>query len=43
MRIRPILKWYDFWIGAYYDRKGRVLYVLPVPMLGLKIEFRRRR
>ena len=25
--------WYDLWIGAYWDRKQRVLYVCPLPTL----------
>jgi hypothetical protein len=25
--------WYDLWVGAYWDRKGRVLYVCPLPTL----------
>lgn len=41
MKIRPIVAWYDFWVGAYWDPKGRRLYLLPVPMLGIVIEFRR--
>jgi hypothetical protein len=39
VRVRPIFAWYDFWVGLYFDRQKRVLYVLPVPMLGLRIEF----
>ena len=39
MRIKPLFAWYDFWIGAYWDRKSKVLYVLPLPMFGIKIEF----
>lgn len=39
MRIRPLFAWYDFWVGAYWDAKNRRLYVLPVPMLGVVIQF----
>lgn len=39
MSIRPVCAWYDLWIGAYYDRKARALYVLPVPCLGVRIGF----
>jgi hypothetical protein len=37
--IRPLFAWYDFWIGAYFDRKSRRLYILPVPMLGVVVDF----
>lgn len=38
MRIRPLFAWYDFWVGAYYDRKYRRLFVLPLPMVGFVVE-----
>lgn len=38
--FKPIFRWYDFWVGIYVDRPGRALYVFPVPMFGLKIQFR---
>jgi hypothetical protein len=31
--------WYDIWIGVYYDRKNRVLYICPLPTLLLEIPF----
>ena len=30
--------WYDFWVGIFYDRHKSVVYILPVPMIGFKIE-----
>jgi len=39
VRIRPLFAWYDIWIGAFWDRKARKLYILPVPCLGIVIEF----
>lgn len=40
VRIEPIFAWYDFWVGFFWDRKKGNLYVFPVPMLGVKVEFR---
>ena len=37
LKFRVILRWYDFWVGAYWDRDRRRLYVFPVPMLGVVI------
>ena len=37
--VAPIFAWYDFWIGAYYDRAKRKLYILPIPMFGIVITF----
>ena len=37
--IRFIFAWYDLWIGAYWDRKSKRLYLLPVPCIGVVIDF----
>lgn len=38
--IRPLIAWYDLWVGAFWDRKSRKLYILPVPCVGIVITFR---
>jgi hypothetical protein len=39
MKMRFVCKWYDLWIGAYWDAKKRRLYVLPVLCLGVCFDF----
>ena len=38
LRIRPVFAWYDLWVGAYWDRKNRRLYLM-IPMVGLVVTF----
>ncbi len=40
MRVRFIFAWYDLWIGAFWDRKSRKLYILPLPCIGVVIDCR---
>jgi len=39
MKVTAFFRWYDLWIGAYVDMANRTLYVCPVPMFGLKIQW----
>lgn len=40
MRVGFVVAWYDFWIGWYWNSAKRRLYVLPVPCLGIYLEFK---
>ncbi len=39
MKVGLVCAWYDIWIGAYWDRKNGRLYLLPLSMLGIWVEF----
>lgn len=39
MTVRFIFAWYDLWVGAFWDQKGRRLYLLPFPCCGIVIQF----
>ena len=39
MTIKPVFAWYDLWIGAFWDRKARKLYLM-IPMVGIVIQFK---
>lgn len=39
VKISPVCKWYDFWVGVFWDRIQKRLYILPLPCLGVRIAF----
>jgi len=39
MTIRLIVAWYDAYVGVYWDRRNRRLYIFPLPCLGVCIDF----
>lgn len=40
MKVRVAFAWYDMWVGAYWDRRTRTLYVCLLPMLLIEISAR---
>lgn len=37
IRCRLFFAWYDLWIGVYWDRTAKALYLCFVPCLVLKL------
>jgi len=31
MNVKLFFAWYDFWVGWFYDRKKRTLYICRIP------------
>lgn len=39
MKIKFMFAWYDVWIGVFVDTKQRRIYLFPVPMFGVCIDY----
>ncbi len=39
-KIKPIFRWFDFWVGLFLDTKKKTLYIFPLSMLGIMIQFK---
>lgn len=39
MKIKPLFAWYDLWIGIFIDAYRTKIYILPLPMLGIVIDY----
>jgi hypothetical protein len=38
MKVKLIFAWYDLWIGLFWDKKKKWLYIFPIPMFGVVIK-----
>lgn len=39
MKVKLIFAWYDLWIGVFIDRAKRRVYILPLPCIGIIVEY----
>jgi hypothetical protein len=39
VRIRFFFAWFDLWIGAYWRKENRTLYICPLPCCVIRIRF----
>jgi hypothetical protein len=37
--IKLLLAWYDIWVGVFWDRQRRKVYILPLPCIGIVVEY----
>ena len=38
-KLKLFFAWYDLWIGAYIDRRGKSVYLCLIPMIVLKFQW----
>lgn len=38
-RIKFIFAWYDLWIGLFFSTKKKLIYIFPIPCLGIIVSY----
>jgi len=42
MKIKLIFAWYDLWIGLFWDKRKKWLYLFLIPMIGIIFQFEKK-
>jgi len=42
MKINFFLAWYDFWVGAYFSRKNKIIYICLIPCCVITITLKKK-
>ena len=40
MKVKLIFAWYDLWVGVFIDKKKKCIYIFPIPMFGVVIQYK---
>jgi len=43
MKIKTYIRWYDMWVGAYWDRKQHTLYICLLPTWVIELHWERKK
>ena len=39
IKIKFIFAWYDLWVGLFWDRNNKYLYIFILPTIGIVLKF----
>lgn len=39
MKVKVIFAWYDIWIGIFIDKTKKKVYIFPIPMIGIVVNY----
>jgi hypothetical protein len=37
--VKIMFRWYDLWVGMFIDKSKKRIYIFPIPMLGIMVQF----
>lgn len=37
--FKLMFAWYDIWVGFFIDKKKKLIYFFPIPMVGIRFKY----